>query len=208
MSPASSRITSPGTRAAADIFFARPSRRTWACGEDIRLSSSKACWAWSSWVMEMTPLTRTIIRMIAPSNQSSPPLAARDRAAAPSSTRIIGSFNWPSTRASTEGFLGGSSWLGPSRSSRWALSRSVRPEGRLSSSFITCSKGRLCQSLICTTLLLSFSFSIALGLSIFWRILGEEKKRGWGIKIPRTRGSGVWVHSSCRFLSIKSRKSV
>ena len=42
-SPASSRITSPGTRAEAATLCRLPSRRTLACGEDMRRSSSRAC---------------------------------------------------------------------------------------------------------------------------------------------------------------------
>ena len=99
-------MTSPGTRAAAATFLVLPSRRTLARGEDMRRSSSSACWAWSSWVMEMTPLTTTITRIITPSSQSSPPLASSDRVAAASSTRIMGSFSWPRTRRRSPGGLG------------------------------------------------------------------------------------------------------
>ena len=70
-------------------------------------SSSRAFWAWSSWVMEMTLLTMTIIRIMAASSQSSPPLAARDSPAAPSRTRIIGSFICSRIRRSRPAWGGG-----------------------------------------------------------------------------------------------------
>ena len=72
----------------------------------MRWSSSRACWAWSSWVMEMMAFTATMTRIMAPSSQSSPPLAARDSPAAASSTKIIGSFSWPKTRTKRLGGLG------------------------------------------------------------------------------------------------------
>ena len=145
-SPASRRITSPGTRAAAATFLRTPSRSTAAWGVDILRSSSRACWAWSSWVMEMMLFTTTITRMITLSSQSSPPLAARDRAAAARRTRIMGSFSWPNIRMRRAGGSGWASWLGPTRSRRWAASRLVRPWGLPSSSRITWSSPLLCQS--------------------------------------------------------------
>ena len=106
-SPASSKMTSPGTRAAAGTCRGVPSRRALAWGADIRRSSSRAWWAWSSWVMEMTAFTTTMTRIMAPSSQSSPPLAHRESPAAASSTRIMGSFSCPQMRASSEGRWGG-----------------------------------------------------------------------------------------------------
>ena len=117
-SPASNRITSPGTSWAAGIFVTFPPRRTAAWGEDNFRSSSRACWARSSWEMEMIPFTTTMTRMMTASSQSSPPLAARDTPAAPSSTRIMGSFSCPRIRPSSPSCLGGSSSLGPYRRRR------------------------------------------------------------------------------------------
>lgn len=50
--------------------------------------------------------TTTMTRMMAASSQSSPRLAARDSPAAPSSTKIMGSFIWAITRESSPGRLG------------------------------------------------------------------------------------------------------
>ena len=111
-SPASSKITSPGTSWAAGIFVTFPPRRTAAWGEDNFRSSSRACWARSSWEMEMIPFTTTMTRMMTASSQSSPPLAARDTPAAPSSTRIIGSFSCPRIRPSSPSCLGGLQLIG------------------------------------------------------------------------------------------------
>ena len=108
-SPASSRITSPGTSSAASTRTGAPPRRAVAWGEVIFRSSSRARWAWSSWEMEMMLFTTTMTRMMAASSQSSPRLAARDSPAAPSSTKIMGSFIWAITRESSPGRLGGSS---------------------------------------------------------------------------------------------------
>ena len=97
-------------------------------------------------VMEMTAFTPTMTRMMTPSSQSSPPLAARDSPAAARSTRIMGSRSCPSSRASSPGPRGVSSSLGPSRSSRRAASRPLSPSGPVSSSFKMCPAGRLYQS--------------------------------------------------------------
>ena len=137
-------------------------------GADIRRSSSSARWAWSSCVMEMTPFTATMARIITPSSQSSPPLAARDIAAAASRTRIMGSFSCPSTRSSMEGRSGSASSFGPQRSSLRAKS------------FISRDAGLLCQSpmvLSSSRLLLSV---YGMACPLFWGILvGVEKSTGF-----------------------------
>ena len=56
-----------------------------------------------------TYLTRMAAKGLVSMDQSSPRLAARDSPAAPSSTKIMGSFIWAITRESSPGRLGGSS---------------------------------------------------------------------------------------------------
>ena len=90
-SPAWSKITSPTARAAAGRRRSFPFLSARAMGADISRSCSNAWWAWSSWVMDSTAFTATMMRMMAPSSQSRPPLAARDSPAAASSTNIMGS---------------------------------------------------------------------------------------------------------------------
>ena len=90
-SPAWSKITSPTARAAAGRRRSFPFLSARAMGADMSRSCSNAWWAWSSWVMDSTAFTATMMRMMAPSSQSRPPLAARDSPAAASSTNIMGS---------------------------------------------------------------------------------------------------------------------
>ena len=147
-SPASSRITSPGTSWAAGILVTFPPRRAEAWGEESFRSSSRACWARSSWEMERMPFTTTMTRMMTASSQSSPPLAARDTPAAPSSTRIMGSRSCSNTRPRSPACLGGSSSLGPKRRSRSSAWRGVSPPGLASSSSKSRAAGLLCQLLM------------------------------------------------------------
>ena len=126
--PAAPFLALPGPAEGQDLYLSLCTQgEARAMGAEARRSSSRACWAWSSWVMEMMPLTTTMTRIITPSSQSSPPLASRDRAAAASSTRIMGSFSWSRRRrARLRGGLPFSS-LGPYRSRRVLASPSERP---------------------------------------------------------------------------------
>ena len=98
-----------------------------ARGADIFRRASRAFSALSSWEMEMQAFTTTMTRMMAASSQSSPPLAHRDRAAAASSTRIMGSFICPRKRSSSPCRLPSSSRLGPQRASRRSASAPLSP---------------------------------------------------------------------------------
>ena len=148
-SPASSRMRSPGTSRALSTRTFLPSRTALAMGADIFRRASRAFWALSSWEMEMRALTTTMTRMMTASIQSSPPLAQRDRAAAESSTRIMGSFIWPKNRAKKPSPSWCSSSLGPYCSSRRWASSWLRPRRRSEpSSSSTWAAGLVCHALI------------------------------------------------------------
>ena len=65
---------------------------TRALGALICRRAARARSALDSWEMEMQAFTATITRIIRLSTQSAPRLETRESTAAPSSTRIIGSF--------------------------------------------------------------------------------------------------------------------
>ena len=172
-SPASSTMMSPGTRKAVSSRTCSPPRTTLARGADIFCSASRAFSALSSWEMEMQAFTPTMTRMMTASTQSSPPEDARDRAAAASSTRIMGSRIWSRNRAQ-RGFFGApASWLGPYLSSRAWASWGERPERPDSS------PARVWAAVLSYHwLIVQHSFSFLLNIAFFGgRMVGKGDKR-------------------------------
>ena len=119
MSPASTRMMSPGTSLAA-------STRRWPSvphhpghgGGHVPQGPPGPSRRCSLWAMEMQALTSTMTRMITASTQSSPPPAHRDSPAAPPAAPISwGPSAGPGNRTGSPGRFRSSSTLGPYRPS-------------------------------------------------------------------------------------------
>ena len=120
----------PGTSPETTRFSSFPSRRTRACGADIRFSASMAFSARLSWMAPISALHTTMNRIISGSGDSPSPCqnsTAADTTAATSRMRIIKSANCRRNRRRKDSFFCPSSSFGPHFSNRSLTCRLESP---------------------------------------------------------------------------------